>query len=194
MDYVNRSYRKNNKYQDENIVKVNDEITQAGENRDFSKEKIVKLRAYHPTYMVCFFGNQNIASEDHNKNGFSYVYEILKKEPNTIVELVKEFDDICTQCKKLEKDDEGSVWGTNMSCTSSRDEEVVREVHTSSIKVLEALGLSYGSRISWRKLVKLLSERIPHLNDPMIGGPGNQGNYEAGFKVLGIQMGTQKTN
>ena len=155
---------------------------------------IVKLRAYHPTYLVCFFGNQSIASENHNKSGFTYVYEILKKEPNTIVELVKEFDDICTRCKKSEKDEKGSVWSTDMSCTSSRNEEVVRKLHASSIKVLETLGLNYGSRISWKDLVKLLSERIPRLNDPMIGGRENQGNYEAGFKVLEIKMGTQKTS
>jgi len=134
--------------------------------------------------MVCFFGNQNIATEDHNKNGFSYVSEILKKEPDTIVELVAEFDDICTGCKKLKKDKNGSVWGKDMSCTSSQREDVVRDVQVSSAKVLKALGLNYGSKITWRELVKLLSERIPRLNDPMIGGEKNQSNYEAGFKIL----------
>ncbi|MDD5728369.1 MAG: DUF1284 domain-containing protein [Victivallales bacterium] len=117
------------------------------------------------------------------------MYEVLKKEPDTMVELVKEFDDICRRCKKLEKDETGSVWGKNLSCTSSRNAEVVSKVQASSAKVLETLGLDYGSRISWKELVKLLSERIPRLTDPMIGGSENQDNYAAGFKVLKIQIG-----
>lgn len=166
------------------MEKINDKIDRPGKNQHFFTGKTIRLRAYHPTYLVCFFGNQQIASEDHNKNGFDYVYEILKKEPDTMVELVKEFDDICRRCKKLQPDEAGSVWGNNLSCTSSRNAEVVSKVQASSAKVLATLGLDYGSRLSWKKLVKLLSERLPRLNDPMIGGLENQNNYEAGFKIL----------
>jgi hypothetical protein len=144
-------------------------------------ENVIRLRAYHPTYMVCYFGCQDIASPDHNKEGFESVYNKLRKNPETTIELIEEFDDICLGCKKLKPDSQGSVWGDQHSCTSSANERVVATVKASSQRILKILDLDYGSRKSWKDLVELLNERLPELGDTALG---DQVNYEKGLEII----------
>jgi hypothetical protein len=134
--------------------------------------------------MVCYFVDQSIMSEDHNKRGFDFVLDILKKYPDTNIKLVHCFDDICLRCVKRRPDTKGSVWGKDSSCTSSDNPEVVKGVHESNDRTLAILGLHYGSVIKWMDLVKLLREKIPVLNDKWIGGLENQERYEKGLRML----------
>ena len=143
----------------------------------------IQLRPYHPTYVVGYFG-QGYHPESDNSRGFNDVIEKMKSDPDLEVELVEGFDDICTKCKGRVEDEKGSVWGESHSCSSSNDPEIVRRVNAANSRVLRDLGLQFGSVIELRDLVGLLRERIPVLNDDMIGGPQFQEKYEKGLAVF----------
>lgn len=144
----------------------------------------VMLRPYHPTWVVCYFADQHIASPDQNKKGFDYVHSLLKQNPDTEIELVQRYDDICLRCAKRVPNPKGSVWGKDSSCPSSDNPEVVANVHQSNRNTLDLIGLCYDSVVSWRELVQLLERKIPRLIDPMIGGMTNQEKYERGLSLL----------
>ncbi|MDD2711021.1 MAG: DUF1284 domain-containing protein [Verrucomicrobiae bacterium] len=143
----------------------------------------IKLRPYHPTWVLCYFADQSIAKEDHNKKGFDFVIKTLCEHPGAEIELVREFDDVCSRCAKLKPNPAGSVWGDGRSCASSDNPKTVRQVHESNDWTLSTLGLKYGSTIKWMELVRLLKEKMPEIRDPMIGGPDNQGRYEKGLAL-----------
>ena len=143
----------------------------------------IRLRPYHPTYVVGYFG-QGYHPESYNSQGFNDVIERIKSHPDLEVELVEGFDDICSKCERRVEDEKGCIWGESHSCSSSNDPSVVQGVNAANGRVLQSLGLQFGSVIRLRDLVDLLRERIPVLEDDMIGGPGFQEKYEKGLEAL----------
>ena len=61
----------------------------------------IKLRPYHPTYVVGFFGMGGM-NEGFNKAGFNEVIAQIREDPDIEVELVEEYDDICENCDRRE--------------------------------------------------------------------------------------------
>lgn len=143
----------------------------------------VGLRPYHPTYVVAYFGIGRM-EEGFNRDGFNDVLAKIRENPDIEVELVEEYDDICRRCERLVADEKGSIWGKGHTCPSAQDEKVVKGVNAANRRVLRDLGLQFGSVVRLRPLVKLLSERIPVLDDDMIGGSRFQEAYEAGLAAL----------
>lgn len=143
----------------------------------------IRLRPYHPTYVVGYFG-MGYHPKSYNSDGFNDVIEKIKSDPDLEVEIVEEFDDICLKCERRVEDEKGSVWGERHRCPSSNDPRIVERVNAANRRVLQALGLPFGSVIRLRELVELLRERIPVLDDDMIGGPPFQEKYEQGLVVL----------
>lgn len=143
----------------------------------------IRLRPYHPTYVVGYFG-QGSHPKSYNSQGFNDVIEKIKLDPDIEVEIVEGFDHICLKCERRVEDKEGSVWGKEHSCSSSNNPDIVEGVNAANRRVLQNLGLQFGSVIKLRELVKLLRERIPVLDDDMIGGPQFQEKYEKGLVAL----------
>jgi len=145
----------------------------------------IRLRPYHPTYVVGYFG-QGYHPKSYNSQGFNEVIEKIKSDPNVEVEFVEEYDDICMKCERLVEDEKGSVWGAKHSCSSANDPSIVDKVNAANRRVLQTLDLQFGSVVKLRNLVKLLSEKIPILDDEMIGGPKFQEKYEKGLLSLSL--------
>ncbi len=143
----------------------------------------IKLRPYHPTYVIGCFG-VDVKTEGFNKDGFNEVIGKIRGNPDIEVELVEGYDDICMKCDRLVEDKKGSIWGKRYSCPSAKDASVVDKVNAANKRVLRGLGLQFGSVVKLKELVKLLSERIPILDDDTIGGPKFQEKYEKGLVEL----------
>lgn len=142
----------------------------------------IRLRPYHPTYVLVYFSAGG-KTGGHNAEGINYVISKIRRNPDTEVELVEEYDDICRKCKRRVEDPMGSVWGRNHTCSSAQDSKTVDTVNATNKAVLSALGLDFGSVIGCRELAQLLSERIPVLYSGL-GGPKCQAAYEQGLSAL----------
>ena len=143
----------------------------------------VRLRPYHPTYVVAYFSLGRMG-EGYNKDGFNDVLAKIRQDPDIEVELVEEYDDICRKCDQLVEDENGSVWGARHTCPSAEDGGIVKRVNAANRRVLADLGLAFGSVVRLETLVTLLAERIPILDDGMIGGNRFQEAYEKGLAAL----------
>ncbi len=151
----------------------------------------IKLRPYHPTFVVVYFGMDGKAEERnfwsgetaYNKDGFDDVIDRIRKNFDIEVELVEQYDDICKKCDRLVEDEKGSIWGKRYTCSSAQDQSVVDQVNAVNRLVLRSLNLQFGSVIKWRDLVKLLSEKIPIL-DAVQQGTRFQEKYEKGLATL----------
>lgn len=143
----------------------------------------IRLRPYHPGYVLAYLG---LGEAGHPRPAMQYGLQLLRCcRPATEVELVRDYDDVCLQCERLEPDPKGSVWGSGHSCPSSRDAEVVAEVHRENGCILEALGSAYGAVFRADALFTLLAERLPQLAHlPMQGSAVIQENYRAGLEKL----------
>lgn len=146
----------------------------------------IRLRPYHPTYVVGFFGLGGM-DEGHNRRGFNYVLEAIRANPDIEVEFVESYDDICARCDRLVEDADGSVWGERHTCSSAQSPGVVESVTKANGQVLETLGLRLGSVIPLRDLVALLRERLPDIGKSgidQIGGPAFQEKYAKGLDAI----------
>jgi len=70
----------------------------------------IRLRPYHPTWIIGFFGNPP-PPDGKNTEGFLAVMKKLQADPDTAIEFVEGFDEICERCRECVPDDRGSVWG-----------------------------------------------------------------------------------
>jgi len=143
----------------------------------------IRLRPYHPGYLLAYLA---LGEAGHPRPAMQYGVRLLRScRPDTQVELVREYDDICLHCERLETDPEGSVWGSGHSCPSSRDAEVVAEVHRENDAILTALDSAYGAAFRADALFPLLAERLGELAHlPMQGSAVIQENYRAGLEKL----------
>jgi len=152
----------------------------------------IRLRPYHPTWVLGFFGLGGM-EEGYNRRGFNYVIEAIRRaasspnDPDLEVEFVESFDDICKRCDRLVESETGSAWGERHTCPSAQDPKVVESVSANNRKVLQALGLEFGSVVPLRELVPLLRERIPDLGKSGIGEIGGarfQERYVKGLEAI----------
>jgi len=146
----------------------------------------IRLRPYHPTYVVGWFGAGGMA-EGFTKDGINYVVEAIERDPELEIELVESYDDVCVRCTRRVESPAGSVWGESHTCPSAEDPQVVGAVQKTNRVVLQRLGLTFGAIISLRDLVSLLRERVPDLGEPGLeeaGGACFQERYERGLEEL----------
>jgi len=143
----------------------------------------IRLRPYHPGYLVAYLG---LGDAGQPRPAMQYGLSLLGAcRPDTDIVLVQEYDDVCMHCEKIEADAQGSVWGRAHSCPSSRDPQVVAEVHRENDVILEALGCSYGAALPAEDLFTRLAERLPDLAHlPMQGSDTIQKNYATGMEEL----------
>jgi len=145
--------------------------------------KRIKLRPYHPTWLVGYFGMGG-HPPSFNSVGFNDIIEKIKSDPEIEVEFVEGYDDICGKCSRLQEDAAGSIWGKRHKCTSSENPETVESVRRANQRFFEALGLSFGSVVKLKDLVAMMRERLPVLDEQELGGPGFQKQYEHGLTVI----------
>ena len=156
-----------------------------------SAPRRIRLRPYHPGYLLAYVA---LGEAARPRPAMQYGLSLLRStQPDTEVELVQEYDDICLHCERLELDPRGSVWGPERSCPSSRDPKVVAEVHRENDDILKALRGSYGAVFTAEKLFTLLAEKLPQLAHlPMTGSATIQDNYQAGLDMLLAQWAARK--
>ena len=145
----------------------------------------IRLRPYHPTYVVAHYGG-SVPEGSRARGAFEEIQRKLRENPvhEIEIEIVQEHDDACAGCKFRKEAEGGSVWGERHTCTSAEDPEIVAAVNRTNDKVFGLLGLRYGSVIKLPELVRLLAERIPVLDDGMLGGMALQEAYEKGLRAL----------
>ena len=143
----------------------------------------IKLRPYHPTYVVGYFG-MGKKDDGFNKDGFNEVIQKIRNNPEIEVELVEEYDDICRKCDRRSEDRKGSIWGRKHTCPSAQDENEIHRVNVINKRVLKDLCLEFGAVIKLEDLVRRLSKKIRVLDDEMLGGPKFQKAYEKGLVAL----------
>jgi len=146
----------------------------------------IRLRPYHPTYVIGFFGAGGM-KEGYNRHGFNYVIEQIKANPNIKIEFVEEYDDICKRCENLKPSEKGSVWGKQHTCSSAENPVVVEKVKKANEQILKLLGLKIGSLVAFKDLVLLMRARLPDIGKSgidMIGGAEFQEKYEKGLATV----------
>jgi hypothetical protein len=147
-----------------------------------SERMKITLRPYHPTGVVAIIGGGKMTG--FNNKGVEYVIGKIMSAPDLEVEIVREYDDICQRCDRRVEDERGSVWGEHHTCPSAQDEKMIEKVNTDNERFLSATGLTFGSVIKMRDLVKLLKEKIP----PGERG-GSGGHYAKGLSKLSEMYG-----
>ena len=120
------------------------------------------------------------------RSAFEAIQHKIRETPfaDIEIEIVREHDDACEGCKYRRESEGGSVWGARHTCISAEDPAVVAEVDRVSAKVFGLLRIEYGSVVSFRDLVGRLSEKIPALDDRMLGGAALQEAYKKGLAAL----------
>ena len=145
----------------------------------------IRLRPYHPTYVIAHYGS-SVPEGSRARGTFEEIQRKLRENPlhEIEIELVQEHDDACAGCKFRREAEGGSVWGERHTCVSAEDPQVVAAVNRTNEKVFRLLGLGYGSVIRLPELVRLLADRIPVLDDGMLGGMSFQEAYQKGLEAL----------
>ena len=143
----------------------------------------LRLRPYRATCVVAYFGIGRMG-EGYNRDGFNDVLDRIWTDPDIEVELVEEYDDVCRNCDVLVVEEKGSIWGAGYTCYSALDRRMVKRVNAANSRVLRDLGLQFGSVVRLERLVELLAERIPILDDDTLGGQRLQEAYEKGLAAL----------
>ncbi|HNQ34967.1 MAG TPA: hypothetical protein PKN80_02765 [bacterium] len=145
----------------------------------------IRLRPYHPTFIVAHYGG-GIPQESRARAGFESIQRKIRENPleEIEIEIVRGHDDACESCKFRRESETGSIWGKRHTCTSAEDPHMVAEVERINNKVFGLLGLDYGSVVNLGTLVFRLSEKIPVLDDNMLGGLDKQEAYRKGLAEL----------
>jgi len=142
----------------------------------------IKLRPYHVTGILTFIGS---GPRRNHFNGANEIAEKIKQNPELEIEVTDRFDDICAQCRRRVRDENGCVWGPDYSCDSARDPDIVEQVAAENRKILDALGIDCGAVLQAREWLELVARNIDDIGDyPNTGGRDEQGNFEKGIEVL----------
>ena len=121
----------------------------------------IRLRPYHPTYVISFIGGGYEVTGPKWAN----VMEKVKNDPDIEIELVEEHDDVCLDCHRRMKNETGCVWSTDHTCVSAERPDIVEGVKRANARFLKDLELELGSVIRLKDLAKKLREKIPVLDD-----------------------------
>ncbi len=162
----------------------------AEEEPDAAKVRLIRLRPYHPTYVIACFGEGG-SKKGYTRVGMNRVVQAIQNNPDVEVEFVECYDDICQYCERRKPSPTGSVWGRHHTCPSAEDPVVVKEVTEANRQVLNLLGMQFGAIISLKELVPLMRERLPDIGKSgikQIGGAGMQGRYEKGLKAIAAHV------
>ena len=154
------------------------------------KIKLIRLRPYHPTYVIAFFGEGG-RSVGYTRVGMNRVVQAIQNNRDVEIEFVECYDDICQHCERKKPSPTGSVWGRHHTCPSAENPVVVKEVTEANRQVLNLLGLQFGAIISLKELVPLMRDRLPDIGKSgikQIGGAGLQERYEKGLKALSAHL------
>lgn len=154
------------------------------------KVKLLRLRPYHPTWVIAFFGEGGL-NEGYNRLGFNLALQAIQKNPDIEIEFVECYDDICRHCERLKSSPTSSAWGHRQTCTSAEDQVTVKEVTEANRQVLNLLGLQFGAIISLKELVPLMCAQLPDIGQSgikQIGGAGLQEKYEKGLKTISAHL------
>lgn len=155
------------------------------------KVTLIRLRPYHPTYVMAFFGEGG-QKTGYTRVGMNRVAQAIQNNRDVEIEFVECFDDICLHCERRKPSPTGSVWGRHHTCPSAENPVVVKEVTEANRQVLNLLGLQFDAIISLKELVPLMRDRLPDIGKSgikQIGGEKLQGRYEAGLKALSAHLG-----
>lgn len=142
------------------------------------------LRPYHPPYVVAYYGARN----ERKTVKWDPLLARIENEQNLKIRIIESYDDACAGCTALRPERLGSVWGIAHTCTSAQKPETVIQVTKTNRRILNELGLDFGSEILFRDLVPLLARNVPVLYEG-IGGPDNQALYEKGLRDLKKKYG-----
>ena len=154
------------------------------------KVNLIRLRPYHPTYVIAYFGEGG-SKAGYTRVGMNRVIQAIQKNPDVEVEFVECYDDICQHCERLKPSSTGSVWGRRHTCRSAEDPVVVKEVTEANRQVLNLLGLQFGAIISLKELVPLMRDGLPDIGKSgikQIGGSAIQARYEKGLKAISAHL------
>jgi hypothetical protein len=100
----------------------------------------LQLRGHH---LLCLVGFRGMGYSPKFTENMAAIYEQLRQEPSTLVQVVRGADDLCS-CYPKDK--------PNHCDTQS--------VHARDTSVLERLGLPLGSQVEWRAVLKLLEKNV----------------------------------
>ena len=142
------------------------------------------LRAYHPPYLVTYYGARN----ERKTVKWDPLVARVENEPDLVICIIEAYDDACVGCAHLTPDPLGSVWGAGYTCSSAQNPDTVASVTLTNRRILGELGLYFGSEIKFRDIVPLLEKNVPVLYDG-IGGSDNQEMYEKGLRDLKAKYG-----
>jgi len=157
---------------------------------DTGNVRLIRLRPYHPTYVVAYFGEGG-SKRGFNRVGMNRVIKAIQDNPDVEIEFVECYDDICLGCERIKPSPTGSVWGRKQTCPSAENPVVVKEVTEANRQVLDLLGLQFGAIISLKELVPLVRDRLPDIGKSgikQIGGAGIQERYEKGLKAISAHL------
>jgi hypothetical protein len=99
----------------------------------------IRLRGHH---LLCLLGFRGMGYSDDFCSNMKIIYETLRTEPETIVEIIEGPDDIC---RAYPPDKPGHCDGT---------------VYELDGKILRQLGLAPGSIGSWRDICARIADRV----------------------------------
>jgi hypothetical protein len=104
------------------------------------------LRAHH---LICLLGFRGLGYSDEFAANMSRIVEQLQSSPLTVVEIVREPDDICTSCPFI-KDNACHHRGP-------QSEEAVRH---RDLAAMAKLGLVSGDKLPWNGVVGRIRNRL----------------------------------
>jgi hypothetical protein len=150
----------------------------------------IRLRPYHPTYIVANFGAGGAPETSRARKGFDGVNDKIKANPCAAeIEIVQCHDDVCEGCTRIFEQESGSVWGERKSCSSAEDPEIVASVNRINARMLKLFGLNFGDRIMLVELAEILSRKLPDIDDDLLGGTQRNEDYHKGLgKLLSYQQ------
>lgn len=158
--------------------------------QDTENVTLIRLRPYHPTYVVAAFGEGG-QKTGYTRVGMTRVVRAIQNNRDIETEFVECYDSICEHCERRKPSPTGSVWGRHHTCPSAEDPAVVKEVTEANRQVLDLLGLQFGAIISLKELLPLMRDRLPDIGKSgikQIGGAGLQARYEKGLKALSAHL------
>ncbi len=112
--------------------------------------KTLMIRPHHLMCMSCFYGGRMDALGPIEEDNLFEVIDVIQKDPDIPVTLVRGTCMICPPCSHFETTTRLCLGGRSMAL---RDEK-------KDLDVLQKLGLAYGDTLPARELFALLYERI----------------------------------
>ncbi len=115
----------------------------------------LQIRPHHLMCMSCFYGKRMENFAPIKEDNLFEAIDAIQKNPDIPVELVPGCCMICPPCSHYEPNTNLCLGGQSMALRDQKKD----------LDVLQKLGLKYGDKLSARRLLKRLYERIPSTRD-----------------------------